>query len=134
MKRDPTTSKRTMLSRALRRHCPRCGATAFDSYFHMKEICQQCGLQFEREDGYWSGALIVNTAVTFASFLVVFVGGTLILWPDVPWGALMVTTIAINIAIPVLFYPQSKTIWSAMEMSWHPLEPHEIAAATARAA
>lgn len=100
----------------------------------MKETCQQCGLHFEREDGYWSGALIINTTVTFASFLLVFVGGTLITWPEVPWGALMATTIVINAAIPVLFYPQSKTTWSALEMSWHPLEPDEIAAAAARAA
>ena len=134
MNRDPIASKRTMLSRALRRRCPRCGAGAFDSYFHMKETCQQCGLHFEREDGYWSGALIINTTVTFASFLLVFVGGTLITWPDVPWGALMATTIAINAAIPVLFYPQSKTTCSALEMSWHPLEPDEIAAAAVRAA
>jgi hypothetical protein len=100
----------------------------------MKKTCQQCGLHFEREDGYWSGALIINTTVTFASFLLVFVGGTLITWPEVPWGALMATTIVINAAIPVLFYPQSKTTWSALEMSWHPLEPDEIAAAAARAA
>jgi hypothetical protein len=100
----------------------------------MSEHCPQCGLKFEREDGYWAGALIINTTVVFATFLFVFVGGILALWPDVPWGLLMIVTIAINLAIPIVFYPQSKTIWSALEMSWHPLEASEIEAAAARAA
>ena len=116
------------------RRCPRCGSGAFDSYFQLKDDCSNCGLHFEREDGYWAGALIVNTTVTFISFLVVFIAGVALLWPDVPWGPLMIVTIAINVAIPVLFYPQSKTVWSALEMSWHPLEENEIQDARARVA
>lgn len=79
------------------------------------------------------GALIVNTTVTFFSFLVVFVGGILVTWPDVPWGVVMAATIAVNVLIPVGFYPISKTLWLALEMTWHPLEPEEIAAAASRA-
>lgn len=72
------------------------------------------------------GALIVNTGVTFASFLVVFVGGMVVFWPEVPWFGLGVATIVINAVIPILFYPVSKTLWVALELSWHPLEPHEL--------
>jgi hypothetical protein len=99
----------------------------------MKDHCGVCGLLFEREEGYWAGALIINTTVTFIMFLLVFVGGVIALWPEVPWGPLMIVTIVINGLVPVLFYPQSKTIWSALEMSWHPLEPEEIEGAQARA-
>ena len=42
---------------------------AFNTYFGMKVHCDQCGLRFEREEGYWVGALIINTTVTFGSFL-----------------------------------------------------------------
>lgn len=42
------------------------------------------------------GALIINTAVTFGSFLILFIGGMVVFWPDVPWGALMVATIGVN--------------------------------------
>ena len=31
--------------------------------------------------------------------------------------------------LPVLFYPLSKTLWMALELSWHPLEEREIEAA-----
>jgi uncharacterized protein (DUF983 family) len=121
-----------MIARALRRRCPRCGAPAFSSYFGLKDHCHRCGLGFEREEGYWVGALIVNTVVTFGSFLVVFVGGMLAFWPEVPWGALMAVTIAVNAVVPVVFYPFSKTLWMALELSWHPLEESEIAAAASR--
>lgn len=100
----------------------------------MKEHCTRCGLGFEREPGYWVGAVIINTTVIFATFLVVFGGLVLITYPDVPWGLVLVVTIVANIAIPVLFYPVSKTLWSAMELSWHPLEPEEIEEASARSA
>jgi hypothetical protein len=83
-------------------------------------------LRFEREEGYWVGSLIINTVVTFGAFIVVFVGGILLTWPDVPWVAIGVVTITTNLVLPVVFYPRSKTLWSGLEMSWHPLEPNEI--------
>ena len=79
------------------------------------------------------GALIINTTVTFGAFLVVFVGGILLTWPEVPWTLVGVITIAINGVIPVVFYPVSKTLWLALELGWHPLEDHEVEAAATRA-
>jgi hypothetical protein len=99
----------------------------------MKDHCDQCGLQFEREDGYWVGAVIINTTVTFGTFIMVFALLVVGTWPDVPWGTVMGVTIVANAAVPVAFYPISKTVWLALELSWHPLEPEEIAAASRRA-
>ncbi len=79
------------------------------------------------------GAMIINTTVTFATFLLVFGGSMILTWPDVPWTAVLAVTIAANILIPVWFYPVSKTLWMALELSWHPLEEDERAAASARA-
>jgi uncharacterized protein (DUF983 family) len=121
-----------MVGRALSRRCPRCGETAFSSYFRLLEHCHRCGLRFEREPGYWVGALIINTTVIFGSFVVLFAGGILVFWPDVPWVGLMVVTAAVNAVLPVLFYPVSKTLWMALELSWHPLEDQEIAEAASR--
>lgn len=100
----------------------------------MKEHCTRCGLGFEREPGYWVGAVIINTTVIFATFLVVFGGLVLITYPDVPWGLVLIVTILANMAIPIVFYPLSKTLWSGMELSWHPLEPEEIEKAAERIA
>ena len=126
MPRDPAVGLPRLAWRGINRRCPRCGAKAFSSYFTLEERCPGCGLRFEREEGYWVGSLIINTIVTFGAFIVVFVGGILLTWPDVPWVAIGVVTITANLVLPVIFYPRSKTLWSAVEMSWHPLEPHEI--------
>jgi uncharacterized protein (DUF983 family) len=123
-----------MIRRALRRRCPRCGGTAFDTWFGMKDHCPECGLRFEREPGYWVGAVTINTVVIFFTFLVVFGGLVVTTWPEVPWPLVLVVTIVVNVSVPVLFYPMSKTVWLALEMSWHPLEPAEIEAAAARVA
>lgn len=100
----------------------------------MMETCPNCGLEFEREQGYWVGAVIVNTTVTFSTFIGGFLLLVLLTWPEVPWATVMGTTIVANAVIPVVFYPISKTVWSALELSWHPLEPTEIEAASRRVA
>lgn len=99
----------------------------------MKEHCSRCGLQFEREHGYWVGAVIINTTVIFATFLVVFGGMVMLTFPDVPWVTVLVVTALANIVLPIVFYPISKSLWLGMELSWHPLEDEEIASATRRA-
>jgi uncharacterized protein (DUF983 family) len=121
-----------MLSRAVRRRCPRCGGPAFSGWFALDEFCGECGLRFEREPGYWVGAVIINTAVIFSIFLVVFGGMILATIPEVPWGLVLGVTVAATIVIPITIYPISKTVWLAMELSWHPLEPDEIEAAASR--
>jgi Na+(H+)/acetate symporter ActP len=99
----------------------------------MREHCSRCGFRFERESGYWVGAVIINTTIVFATFLVVFGGMVLITYPDVPWALVLIVAAAANIAIPIVFYPISKSLWLGMELSWHPLEDEEIEAATDRA-
>lgn len=98
----------------------------------MHEHCPRCGLEFEREPGYWVGAVVINTAIVFATFLLVFAGMTVATYPDVPWGLVLGVTIGVNVLVPIVAYPLSRTIWLAMEMSWHPLEPEEIEAARSR--
>lgn len=79
------------------------------------------------------GAVTINTVVIFVTFLVVFGGSVVATWPDVPWVTVLIVTLALNLAIPTLFYPVSKTVWSALELSWHPLEAEEVEAAALRA-
>ncbi len=123
----------TRLRRALSRRCPRCGSGVFDGYFQLAEHCPGCGLRFEREPGYWVGAVIINTTITFAIFVALFVGLTLITWPDVPWGWVMGVTVGVNLVVPVIFYPLSKTIWLALDLGWHPLDAAELEGANRRA-
>lgn len=124
-----------MLARSARRSCPRCGTPgAFESWSNLREWCSGCGFAFERESGYWVGAMIINTTVTFALFLVVTVGWTILAWPDVPWTALLVASFTLMLVVPIAFYPWSKSFWMAIELSYHELEPREREAAATRVA
>src|SRR5688572_20807747 len=99
-------TRRTMLSHALRRRCPLCGTKPiFDGYFNLRDRCPGCNFSFEREEGYWVGAMIANIAAAEALFAVLFIGGIGVTYPDVPWTQLGIASIALMFALPILFYP-----------------------------
>ena len=124
-----------LLKRSIRRRCPRCGGDGlFGGYWTLAESCPTCGMWYEREPGYWVGALIINMAVALFVFLVTLVGGMALSWPDVPWNALSAATIVVMLVVPVAFYPWSKGIWMAIELSYHKLEEKEQFEAALRAA
>ena len=109
-----------MLGRGLAKRCARCGAGGlFHRWFTMVPRCPRCGLLFEREEGQWVGAMIVNFTATGIVFVVVLVGGLLLTWPDVPWIGLTVVGVAANVLVPVIFYPISKTIWVGIDLLMH---------------
>ena len=96
----------TLLARGLGRRCPRCGSGAlFTRWFRLAERCPRCRLEFQHEEGYWVGAMIVNIAVAELAFGVTFAAGLLITWPDVPWGLLTVVCVAVNAAVPLGLLP-----------------------------
>lgn len=86
----------------------------------MVDRCPTCDLKYEREEGYWLGAVLINTAVTIGLFLAAMIVWALLAWPDPPWTAMTATGIVINLLVPLLFYPLSKTLWVAIEISAHP--------------
>jgi uncharacterized protein (DUF983 family) len=81
----------------------------------MVEDCPRCGLHFEREEGYWAGALAINIGVTGAVFVAVFVTALILTVPDVPVVPLLAVLIPLMILIPIVGYPFSKTIWIAVD-------------------
>lgn len=108
------------LRRALRKRCPRCsGPGIFATFFGLRERCPTCGFRFEREQGYWTGAMIVNIAICELWFVVLF--GLIVLptFPEVPWRLLLGVGLLTNGLLPVVFYPWSKTIWMALELLFH---------------
>ena len=111
------------MKRGLLRHCPRCGGKRiFSGWWSLRSRCPTCDYSFERESGYWVGAIIVNTAVTEALFGLLFVGTLIATIPDVPWQPLLAVALVTNGIFPWLFYPYSKTIWMALDLHFHKLE------------
>ena len=86
----------------------------------MVDRCPTCDLQYEREEGYWLGAVLINTVVTIGLFTVTMVTWAIATWPEPPWTTMTATGIVINLIVPLLFYPLSKTLWVAIEISAHP--------------
>lgn len=109
------------VARAILRRCPDCGEPGvFTSWMRLVDTCPACGLRYEREEGYWLGAILINTAATIGLFGVLMIGWALATWPDPPWGTMTAVGIGMNLVLPILLYPWSKTLWVAIEITAHP--------------
>ena len=106
----------TIFWRGATLRCPRCGSGhLFRRYFAIVADCPRCGLHFEREEGYWVGALAINIGLVFAIFTVAFVAILAFTVPEVPVGATLAVLVPVMVISPVLFYPLSKTLWMAVD-------------------
>ncbi len=99
-----------ILGRGLRLRCPRCGRAAlYAGWFAMHPRCEACGLRYEREQGYFVGAIYLNYAVTVG----VAVGAVLAL--DWVIGLTLAAQLAVGIAlaalIPLAFFRYARSLW-----------------------
>jgi uncharacterized protein (DUF983 family) len=112
-------SRGLMLWRGLRRKCPRCGqGKLFHHWFTMVSDCPNCKLHFEREPGYWVGAVAINTAVIGFLFAVVLVAYSAATIPDIPWVTLLLIELPVMALGPIAFYPYSKTLWVGIDRAF----------------
>ena len=98
----------TILRRGWELRCPNCGKrTLFRHYFQPAERCGACELKFEREEGFFLGALVISYAVTC------LVGPlpALILWAVgwLPATAAWTLAAVTAIGIPIAFFPVSRS-------------------------
>ena len=111
----------TLVGRGVRKRCPMCGrGKVFRTFFKMNPSCPSCGYMFERESGYWTGAMIVNIAVAEIWFALLFGVVVLATLPDIPWAPLLIVALVTNGLLPIVFYPHSKTLWMALDLYFHP--------------
>ena len=80
--------------------------------------CPRCGLHFEREQGYWAGALAINIMSVAALFAVTFLVAMILTVPDVPVPLMLAIFVPMMILGPILWYPFSKTIWVAFDRAF----------------
>ncbi len=100
----------------------------FVAWLRMCPNCPGCGLHFDREPegGYWLGSYTVNLMVTEAVFFLAFVGGLIATWPTPPWDLLIWGDVALMLAFPVLFFPFSKTLFIAIDLTFRPMQPEDF--------
>lgn len=99
-----------LLSRAVRLRCPVCGTgRLFRGLFAMYERCPDCQLVFEREQGFFLGAIYFNYGVTSILALVAYpVLRILQLGPE---KTPLLATMAIVLLFPIWFFRYSRSLW-----------------------
>ena len=127
----PTTRWRALLLGL----CPRCrSGQIFGGLLHMHESCPSCGLVFEREPGYFSGALFLSHLAGLP--LIVLLAGLAILWlgPDASLPlAVLLATIAFTGLSPFLCRI-ARVWWIHLDQRLDPARRPERAPRRARAA
>ena len=93
-----------MLGRGATKRCARCGSgRLFTRWFDIVDDCPQCGLHFEREEGYWAGALAINISFAAAVFAVTLVTALAFTIPNVPVAPILAVLIPVMIILPIVF-------------------------------
>lgn len=115
-----------MVGRALLRRCPRCGTGGlFRRWFSMVERCPRCGLRFEREEGAFLGSLSLNYAVTGLTLIALLVLWMVFSYPDLDVRIATLGALVVLAVVPALFYPFSKTLWAAIDLLLHRMDPQD---------
>ena len=113
-----------LLRRGLRQRCPVCGrGKIFSGIFKTYERCPACGFAFEREPGYYTGAMAVNLVVS--ELLIVIIAVPLAASQAVPVITLIILGCTIPILLPLLFYRPTKSLWMSFDHFIHPAETNE---------
>ena len=101
--------------------CPRCRegrifrVPVWRGYLAMHERCPACGLKFEREPGYFLGALYISYAVSIPPVLALM----LLFWRVLDWPfnlAVLGAFVAYLPAVPVVTRA-ARVVW--MHVDWH---------------
>lgn len=82
----------------------------------MVDDCPTCAYHFEREEGFFLGAFVMNSAITLASLMLfLFISFALTL-PHPPLLKLAIGAGTFGFLLPILTYPFSKTLWCSVDL------------------
>jgi uncharacterized protein (DUF983 family) len=89
----------------------------------MHPRCPVCDLKFEREEGYFLGAMYISYALA----LIAIVALALLLWATTPWSLQKITVWAILLFLPLtpaltLF---SRVLWIYLDWAIDPERPNK---------
>lgn len=112
-----------MLARSLTLRCPWCGGRrVMRSWFALRDQCPTCNLRYDRGDGFWLGAFVINFALTEGLLMAYIFIGIALTSPHPPAMKLVLGGLIESVAVPLLFFPFSRTIWAAFDVAMHPPE------------
>jgi uncharacterized protein (DUF983 family) len=110
------TSRTTFLWRGLTLACPRCGDRHIHkNYFSIVRNCPTCDLKFEKEHGYWTGALAFNFVMTGSIVILALAVGLIATAPDIAVVPVIIILVPLAVLLPIIFYPFTHTVWMAID-------------------
>jgi len=115
-----------IIARGLTNRCPNCGGHALfkpGKVFELADACPDCGLKFEKDDGFYLGAMSLNYGVTLVGCLV----PVALLWYAGVLSPRWAVGLAIggSVVVPVLLYRSSRS-WQLM--LYYSFFPHHLPA------
>jgi uncharacterized protein (DUF983 family) len=84
----------------------------------MRLACAHCGLKFEREQGYFIGAIYINYAAT----VLIAVPGFFILdvFTNITIDQQLALWIPFTVIFPLLFFHHSRSLWLVLDHWFNP--------------
>jgi len=99
--------------------CPRCRkGRIFRGWLAMHEACPSCGLQFNREQGYYIGAMYVSYLLSIPPVLAL----VMILWRLAHWsfGAAIIGAFLAYLPLVPFVVRLSRVIWIYVDRTFDP--------------
>ncbi len=82
----------------------------------MVDRCPGCDYRFEREEGFFLGAIVVSVIITELVIVALIAIGFALTLPDAPVVALAIAGGVLAGLTPLVVYPFTKTIWTAVDL------------------
>ncbi len=99
----------------LGQRCPRCWTgKIFRGRFTMNDPCPLCGLVFEREEGYFLGAMYISYGMSSVLLIAFFLLG---LWLLPGWNEMLVGLLAVVAYLPFMpaVFRYARVLWIYLE-------------------
>ncbi|MBS0207309.1 MAG: DUF983 domain-containing protein [Planctomycetes bacterium] len=104
----------TLLGRAVRLRCPRCGVgKLFSGWLKMHERCDHCDLKFQREPGFFLGSIYFNYGLTALLVTIAYFIG--FLGFDVHPQRLLWSLTAFCVLFPLWFFRYARSLWMGFD-------------------
>jgi uncharacterized protein (DUF983 family) len=111
-----TPSASRAILRGAAKRCPRCGqGHLFSAWFTLAAVCPRCGLEFQREEGGFLGAIVLNYGAAVVAWAIMLTIWLFVDLPSVHVAALTAASVLLVVIVLLVCYPFSKTAWAAIE-------------------
>lgn len=107
--------------------CPRCHEgnvfetrNPYKKMTAVKETCSHCGLRYEKEMGFFYGAMYVSYMLNIALFVTSVVAYFILLDQYISGTTLMIIYVSLTVILMPIYYRLSRTIWLNFFNSYDP--------------